>query len=298
MAAMITAASTNGSAASSSATHMQLGATRDDLLGYLKTAGLCEEQLRYVQNMLRDMDFQDIDISIWRMDGGKHDLRTNAFLTAAGLKKRLASEWAIQESSLKLAVGSKCLSDTDVIAAFLSSTDRVVNAIVTAPRVYRTSENTDRIRGQLEQVAPYMAEGQHQHLMDLWEQSCQGMQESCEATAGALAQLSDGRINMVEISKGGRIAKETVKNARKAIRNAMVKRVDGLILHDTLDMNEMGCAFQELTSEAGCDCNTMSQLCNGVRRLGEQRGQEVRRGVRGAAGLNIQNVADGRNRGY
>ena len=223
MAAMITAASTSGSAASSSATDMHW-ATRGDLLGYLKTAGLDEEQLRHVQNMLTDMQFMDIDISVWRMDGEKHDLRTNAFLTAAGLKKRLASEWAIQESSLKLVVGSKCLRDKDVIAAFLSSTDRVVNAIVTAPRVYRTSEVTDRIRAKLEQVAPYMAEGQHQHLMDLWEQSCQGMQESCEATAGALAQLSDGRINMVEISKGGRIAKEIVKVARKEIRDAIVVR--------------------------------------------------------------------------
>ena len=118
MADMITAASTNGLAASSSATHMQLGAASDVLLGYLEAAGLCEGQLRVVQNMLRDILFQDIYISILRMDGEKRDLTINCYLTAVGLKKRLASEWAIQASSLKLAIGSTFLRAADVIAEF------------------------------------------------------------------------------------------------------------------------------------------------------------------------------------
>ena len=130
MADMITAASTHGLAASSSATPGQSGAACDVLLGYLEAAGLCEAQLRVVQDMLRDIPFHDIDLSIWRMHGEKHDMTINRYLTAAGLKQLLASEWAIQASSLELAIGSTCLRDIDVIAEFLSSTNRVVNAVV------------------------------------------------------------------------------------------------------------------------------------------------------------------------
>jgi hypothetical protein len=162
MADMITDAS-NGSAARSSATHTQLGARWTALLGYLTAAGLCEQRLRDVQDILIDISwtallgyltaaglceqrlrdvhdilidisFRDIDISICRMDGEKHDFTISCYLTAAGLKKRIAGEWAIQASSLQLAIGSKYLRDSDVIAEFVSWTDRVVTAVVSVPR--------------------------------------------------------------------------------------------------------------------------------------------------------------------
>ena len=300
MADMITDASTNGPAASSSATHMQpvarwnvlLGylkaaglceqqlrdvqdilidisfARWDVLLGYLKAAGLCEQQLRDVQEFLIDISFQDIDISIWRMDGEKLDLTISGYLTAAGLRKRIASEWAIQASSLQLAIGSTCLRDSDVIAEFVSSTDRVVTAVVSAPRALQdrdqSTEVNDKIRVKLENVAPHMDEGQHQHLMTLWEQSCQGAQESCEAAASALARLSNG---LVQIQMGDRTAKETVKDARREILNAIVKRVEGWQVGNTLDSDKIRCVFERLASEAGCEDNTVWQLLNCARAL-------------------------------
>ena len=70
------------------------------------------------------------------MDGGKHDLTISGHMTAAGLKQRIASEWAIQALSLQLAIGSTFLCDSDVIAEFVSSTERVVTAVVGASRVF------------------------------------------------------------------------------------------------------------------------------------------------------------------
>ena len=136
MAYISTDADTNGPAASSSATHRQPGARWNVLLGYLKVAGLCEQQLQDVRDLLIDTCLRDTDISISRMDGEKLDLTISGHLTAAGLKKRIASEWAIQVFSLQLAIGSTFLRDSDVIAEFVSSTERVVTAVVGASRVF------------------------------------------------------------------------------------------------------------------------------------------------------------------
>ena len=99
------------------------------------------------------------------MDGEKHDLTISGHMTAAGLKKRIASEWAIQASSLQLAVGSTFLCDSDVIAEFVSSTERVVTAVVSVSRASQDrdqfTEVNDKIRVKLEKVAPYMDERQH-----------------------------------------------------------------------------------------------------------------------------------------
>jgi len=300
MADMITPASTDGLAASSSAIHRPLGASWNGLLVYLEAAGFCEQQLRDVQSMLRDIPFQDIDITILRMDGEKHDLTISGYLTAAGLKKLLASEWTIQTSSLQLAIGSTCLRDSDVIAEFVSSADRVVNAVVVrAPRALQDrdqfTEVNDTISAKLEIVAPYMDAGSHQHLMTLWEQSCQRAQESCEAAACALARLSH---DLVLIPTGDRSAKDIVRAARREIRDAMVQRVQGWQLVNTLDLDRMRCVFERLASDAGCADNTVSQLLNGARRLQEERhGQQAHRRVRGPAGPNILNVVGGPDRG-
>jgi len=234
------------------------------------------------------------------MDSEKHDLTISGYLTAAGLKKRIASEWAIQASTLQLAIGSTFLCDSDVIAEFVSSTDRVVTAVVSAPRAPQdrdqSTEVNDKIRVKLENVAPHMDAGQHQHLMMLWEQSCQGAQKSCEAAASALARLSNG---LVQIQMGDRTAKETVKDARMEIRNAMVKRVEGWQVGNTLDSGKIRCVFERLALEAGCEDNTVSQLLNCARHLEEERHeQQTRRRVRGPAGLNTLNVAGGPDRGY
>ena len=251
--------------------------------------------------MLRDIPFHDIDLSIWRMHGEKHDMTINRYLTAAGLKQLLASEWAIQASSLELAIGSTCLRDIDVIAEFLSSTNRVVNAVVVgAPGAPQYGDQfpgvDDTIRAKLEQVAPYMDEGQHKDFMGLWEQSCQWVQQSCEVAACALARLSD---DMVRIPRDDFTAKAIVKIARREIRDAIVKRVDGWLLGDTLDIDRMSRVFEVLASDARCSANTVAQLSNGVRRLREERlGLQVRRRDPGPAGLNILNVAGGPHRGY
>ena len=132
--------------------------------------------------------------------------------------------------------------------------------------------------------------------MTLWEQSCQGAQESCEAAASVLARLSNG---LVRIQMGDRIAKETVKDARREIRNAMVKRVEGWQVGNTLDSDKIRCVFERLASEAGCQDNTVSQLLNCARRFEEERHErQAHRRVRGPAGLNTFNVARGPDRGY
>lgn len=93
------------------------------LLVGLKTAGLLED--RNPPSSIRG-----IDIIIVRMSGQQLDLTICLSETAAGLKKHISSEWSISVSSLQLAIGSMFLRDTDVIAEFVSSTDRVVTAVV------------------------------------------------------------------------------------------------------------------------------------------------------------------------
>jgi hypothetical protein len=319
MAYISTDADTNGPAASSSGTHRQPGARWNVLLGYLKVAGLCEQQLQDVCDLLIDTCLRDTDISISRMDGEKLDLTISGHLTAAGLKKRIASEWAIQVFSLQLAIGSTFLRDSDVIAEFVSSTERVVTAVVSV-RASRDrdqyTELNDQIRVELENVKPYMAYGQHQHVMMLWEQSCHLAQESCEAAACALARLSHG---VVQTWMGDRVAKETVKVARSQVRNAVVKRVEGWQVCNFFQKEKITCVFQRLASEAGCDDHTLSQLINCVRRrledevrsrarppfalnivnvAGGPDEDELRSRVRRPVGLNILNVAGGPDRGY
>ena len=96
------------------------------LLVGLKTAGLLED--RNPPSSIRG-----IDIIIVRMGGQQLYLTICLSETAAGLKKHIASEWSISVSSLQLAIGSMLLRDTDVIAEFVSSTDRVVTAVVRRP---------------------------------------------------------------------------------------------------------------------------------------------------------------------
>ena len=141
-----------------------------------------------------------------------------------------------------------------------------------------------------------MDEGQHKDFMGLWEQSCQWVQQSCEVAARALARLSD---DMVRIPRDDFTAKAIVKIARREIRDAIVKRVDGWLLGDTLDIDRMSRVFEVLASDARCSANTVAQLSNGVRRLREERlGLQVRRRDPGPAGLNTLNVAGGPHRGY
>jgi len=318
MADISTDADSHGPAASSSATHRQLGARWYGLLGYLKVAGLCEQQLQDVQGLVIDTCYQDIDISIWRMAGEKLDLTISGHLTATGLKKRIASEWAIQVFSLQLAIGSTFLRDSDVIAEFVSSTERVVTAVVSARASQDRDQSTelnDLIRVKLENVKPYMGFGQHQHVMMLWEESCHRAQESCEAAACVLAGLSHG---VVHTRLGDRDAKETVKAARLQIRNAVVKRVEGWQVCNTFQNPKTMCVFEMLAGEAGCDANTPSQLMNGARRFEEEVWRrarppvaldivrvaggpvedEVRSTVHRPVGVNILNVAARQDRGY
>jgi hypothetical protein len=289
----------DGSSACSSAAHRQVGARWDALLGYLTTAGLCQQQLRDVQCILVDISFRDIDISIWRMDGAPRDLTISCYMTVGGLKKRIAGEWAIHASSLQLAIGSTCLRDSDVIGEFVSFTDGVVTAVVSGPRALQDrdefTEVNDEIRMKLETVARYMDDGQHQHLMMLWEQSCQWAQDSCQAAASALARLSSGS----RVPEGDRTAKETVKDARREIRDVVVKRVQGWQVSKTLDNDKMRRVFQRLASEAGWEDNTVSQLMHSIRRLAEEQYQQhaVRR-LRQPTGVDIRNVAGGPHRGW
>ena len=296
MANMITDAS-DGSAARISAARGQLGARWTALLGYLTAAGFCEQQLRDIQDILMDISFRDIDISIRRLYGEKHDLTIGRYVSAAGLKKRIAGEWAIQASSLRLAIGSKFLRDGDVIAEFVSSTDRVVTAVVSAPRALQdrdqSTEVNDEIRVKLENVASYMDELEKQYLMIHWEQSCRAAQESCEAAAAALARISKG----LRIPIGDSIAIETVKDARNEILKAVLKRVEGWQLSNTLYSDKILGLSETLACEAGCRDPTVFQLVNTARRLAEERhGQQARGRVRGLGGQNIQNGSRKRSR--
>ena len=273
MADIITPASTCGRASSSSAAHRPSGAGWHVLLDYLGAAGLCEQQLQAVQSMLGDIRFRDIDITILRMGGEQQDLTISCHLTAAGLKKLLAGEWILQASSLELTIGSRCLGDSDVIAEFVSSTDTVVHAVVVrVPGASRDrdecTEVNDKISAQLKNLAPYMDAGAHQHLVMLWEQSCQRARESCEAAACALARLSNGFVGRHMLDCG---VKETVKAARREVRDAIVRRVQGWHLGNIFDPRKMACVFQRLALDAGCPHNTVSQLVSGARRLLEER---------------------------
>jgi hypothetical protein len=287
-----------GSFASSSAAHRRRGARWDSLLGYLMAAGLCERQLRDVEDMLVDITLGDIQISICCLDGDSHDMTISSCATAAGLKKRLAGEWTIHTSSLQLVIGSICLRDSDVIAEFVSSTDRVVTAVVSGPRALQdrdqSTQENDKIPEKLEAVARYMDEGQYQHLSMLWEQSCQSARESCQAAAFVLARLSDGSV----VLEGDRVTRETMKDARRVIRDVVVKRVEGWQVFKTLDSDKMRYVFQRLVSEAGCGDSTVMQLMNSIRRLAEERYQQhaVRR-VRRPTGGDICNVVGGPQRG-
>lgn len=300
MADMITFAGSGELTPSSPVTHMPPCVSWKVLLDYLEVAGLCEQQLRDVQSMLRDIPFQDIDISIMRMHGENLDLTINGHLTAAGLKKLLASEWTMQASSLQLAIGSTCLCDTDVIAEFVSSTDRVVHAVVVcAPRALQDrdefTELNDTISANLQNVAPYMDAGSFQNLTMLWELSCQRARESCQAAASALARLSNG---LVEDRMLVTAAKETVKSSRREIRDALVQRVQGWQLVYILDLDRITPVFERLASDAGCSVHTVSQLCNGVWRLHRERYEQPVGGrVRAPAGLNVVNVVGGPVRG-
>jgi hypothetical protein len=287
-----------GSSASSSVVDRRRGARWDPLLEYLTAAGLCERQLRDVEDMLVDISLGDIQISICRLDGGSHDLTISCCATAAGLKKRLAGEWSMHTSSLQLVIGSTSLCDSDVIAEFVSSTDRVVTAVVCGPRALQdrdqSTQENDKIPEQLEAVARYMDEGQYQHLSMLWGQSFQLARESCQAAAFALARLSDGSV----VLGGDRVTRETMKDARRLIRDVLVKRVEGWQVVRTLDRDKMRHVFQKLVSEAGCGDSTVSQLMNSITRLAEEQYQQhaVRR-VRRPTGGEIWNVVGGPPRG-
>ena len=261
-----------GSSASSSAAHRRRGARWDRLLGYLTAAGLCKRQLRDVEDMLMDISLRDIEISICRLDGGdSHDLTISRCATAAGLKKRLAGEWTIHTSSLQLVIGSTRLRDSDVIAEFVSSTDRVVTAVVSGSRALQdrdqSTQENDKIPEKLEAVACYMDEGRYQHLSMLWEQSCQLARESCQAAAFALARLSDGSV----VLEGDRAARETMKNARRVMQDVVVKRVEGWQVFEMRHSDRMRHVVQGLVSEAGCEDSTLPQLVNSMRRLAEER---------------------------
>ena len=294
MADIITGAC-NGLPASSSGTDLQPVARWNVLLGYLKEAGLCEPQLRDVQNILIDISLQDINISIWRLDGETLELTISGHLTAVGLKRRIAIEWAIQASSLQLAIGATFLRDSDVVAEIVSLTDRVVTAVVSVSRASQDpdpyTEVNDDICWKLEKVLPYMDEALHQELMTLWEESCQGAQVSCEAAASAYARLSPASIRN---PMGHRTVNQIVQDARRQIRSALVKRAEGWQVSNTRDGDKMRCVFERLSLEAGCEDNTVSQLMNWARRLEEQREeQQDRRRFRLPAALNIPNVAGG-----
>ena len=255
------------SAACSSVAHGQPCARWDPLLGYLKGAGLREQHLRAVQDLLIEISFRDIDIIISHIDGEKRDLTISCYLTAGGLKKRLAGEWCILASSLQLVIGSTYLRDVDVIAEYLSSTDRVVTAVVGASSSFQVrdefTERNDDIRVKLDIVRAYMDDDQHQELMMLWEQSCVWAQYSCEAAVSSLARLSNG----FRIPVGDVAARDLMKDARKVIRSVIVKRVEGWQVANTLRSVKMTDVFRRLALDAGCPDTTAFQLLNTARYL-------------------------------
>ena len=108
----------DGAASSSLVASGQSCAGLAPLLGYLKQAGFCDQRLREVQDILINECFRYIDITISRMDGENLDFTISCYLTAGGLKKRLAGEWSVLKSSLQLVIGSTYLRDDDVIGVF------------------------------------------------------------------------------------------------------------------------------------------------------------------------------------
>jgi len=295
MADMITFASAGGRVASSSAAYRPPAANWNVLLDYLAAAGLSEQQLQDVQSMLGDICFRDIDITILRMDGEQQDLTISCHLTTAGLKTKLGGEWTFQASSLQLTIGSRCLGDSDVIAEFVTSTERVLHAVVCASRAPQDRDEltvvNHKISAQLQNLSPYMDAGAHKHMMMLLEQSCQRARESCEAAACALARLSNGVVEMCMVDRS---VKEIVKAAKREIRDAIVQRCQGWQLVNIFDFRRMVCVFQRLATDAGCSDNTVPQLMHGVRRFSNRRiCGPAEPNILNAAGPNILNVADG-----
>ena len=72
-----------------------------------------------------------------------------------------------------------------------------------------------------------------------------------------------------------------MKDAGREIQNAMVLRVEGWQVGNSLDGNKMRRVFERLASEAGCEANTVSQLLNCARRSKEEQyeQQQARRRV-------------------
>ena len=230
------------------------------LVRIFEKAGFCDQRLRKVQDILIKECFRDVDITISRMGGENLDFTISCYLTAGGLKKLLAGAWSVSESSLQLVIGSTYLRDDDVIVESLTSTERVVTAVVSA---YEFSEVNDDIRSKLEIVRDYMDEHQHRHLMVLWEQSCRWSQFSCEAAVSVFARLSNG----FSIPKGDPHGKNRMKYARQLIRSVIVKRVEGWQVANTLYADEILDVYSRLACDAGCPETTACQLLNTARHL-------------------------------
>ena len=264
----------------SSAVYGQRGARWDSLLSYLAEAGLCEQQLRHVEDMLVEVCVGDIEISICRAGGSKHDLTIHGYETAAGLKKRLARDWAIQISSLQLLIGSRCLLDSDVIGEFMSSTDRVVTAVVSAPRalqdLQQSTRQIDKIEfpPQLEAVAGYMDQGESQHLRMLWDHSSQWAGESCRAAALVLTRLMADNDDW----DGNPAARERIKHARRLVRDVIVKRVEGWQLCERSDHDKMRSVFEVLALDAGWKAGTVIVMLNACARHQARAFRNVLRG--------------------
>ena len=262
--AELTAVGGGVSFARGSAVYGQRGARWDSLLGYLAEAGLCDQQLRHVEDMLVAVCLGDIEVSICRAGGSKHDLTIPGYETAAGLKKRLARDWAIQISSLQLLIGSRCLLDSDVIGEFMSSTDRVVTAVVSAPRalqdLHQSTQQSDKIEfpPQLEAVAGYMDQGESQHLRMLWDHSSQWAGESCRAAALVFTRLMADNDDW----GGNPAARERIKHARRLVREVIVKRVEGWQLCERLDRDKMRGVFEVLALDAGWKASTVTMMLN------------------------------------
>ena len=105
--------------------------------------------------------------------------------------------------------------DRDAIAEFVSSTDMVVTAVVgPSPPIHLRDEFfgvNDHIRLKLERVAAYMDKAQHQSLMMLWDESCQWVQASCEASVSALGRLSNGICSTAHDLVAGDLIRDVVK---------------------------------------------------------------------------------------
>ena len=136
---------------------------------------------------------------------------------------------------------------------------------------------------KLENVAKYMDEHEHRNMMRMWEESCQLAQESCEAAAGVLAHLQ------TDLRDCGREKKESMKECRVMIRDALLMRAEGWQVRNTLVYHhEMSKVFRKLASEYDLEPFVVSQLMNGARRLQEIVVSSLgdrRRGARRAVGL-------------